>query len=398
MEQNDQRNSAADIGDAPPGAHKQANLQSARDQRADVGILDSTTQKGGVRGAEEQAEGTTKVESGSLEWGFTGIWNSSLEEATQRPLEKRDHLWAGELYSAPVDVWLKMRAEPYTNPPNARSLRKFEAGHLMEWIVSMILRRAGILRGEEIRAEHQYQGLLKVTGRMDKLGGGKPDYEAAKRELAVLELPEGFQRAAEKIITTLAMKYPNGLGDKPIEIKSVSSFGMDSMEKKGISIKRHRVQLYHYLKSSGYTHGLLVYICRDDMRMAEFQVLLDSPVEAEYRERIELLTKFHGETARPGNDPLLIWEEDFGKFSKNLNVEYSPYLQKLYGFETPRDYSEIWGKKASNWNRVLKRVKEGAKMTPLNETVLEEMRTEGYDPIALSAKMPDDPPEEEVGV
>ena len=79
-------------------------------------------------------------------WGLSEVWNKSLEEQEQRPLSFRDHLWASELGKAPVDLWLKLRAVPPTNPPNPRSLRKFEAGNVFEWIVSLILKRAGILK------------------------------------------------------------------------------------------------------------------------------------------------------------------------------------------------------------------------------------------------------------
>ena len=65
-------------------------------------------------------------------WGFAEIWNASLLEKNDRELTARDKLWASELGKAPIDLWLKMRAIKPTNPPNARSLRKFEAGNVFE--------------------------------------------------------------------------------------------------------------------------------------------------------------------------------------------------------------------------------------------------------------------------
>lgn len=376
------------------GANGQSSGDAVGGISADGERVEEETKREGLHTSAGEADGQDA--NAALIWGFAESWNVGLEDAPQRVLEVRDHLWASELYAAPIDVYLKMRATPVSNPPNARSLRKFEAAHLVEWIVGMVLKRAGILQGTELRAEHQYNGLLKVTGRMDKLAGGKPDFEKVKADLEALEIPEGFIRSAEHIVNTLQKKYPNGLANKPIEIKSVSSFAMDAMERKNISIKRHRVQLYHYLISGGYPWGLLVYICRDDNRMAEFHVSLNSKVKDEYKERIELLTKFHRETTPPPKEPLLVWDEDFGKFSKNFNVEYSSYLTMLYGFEAPRDYSEIWGKKAVSWNRTLTRLAKGDKITPLNLTVLEEMRANGYEPEVLAKSIPLDAPEEEV--
>lgn len=328
-------------------------------------------------------------------WQFAPIWNEAIISGEQRTLSPRDHLWASELFYAPIDIYLKMRGTEYTNPPNERARRKFEAGYFHEWVVGMLLKRAGILQGAEMGCEHQYEGLLKVTGRLDKLAGGKPDFEKAKTELEALELPPSLTLGLEKVIEYLNNKYPEGLGIKPIEIKSVSSFAMDVMEEKNVAINKHRNQLFHYLKSKGYESGILLYLCRDDMRMAEFNILLNSPLEEEYKNRIALLTENHAKDTPPEKEKMVIWDKDSGRFSKNLNLEYSPYLKMLYGFETPREYSEQWGKVGGNWTRVLKRVKDGAKMTVKNEEVLEAIRADGYDIDELVKQMPDKPIEEE---
>ena len=390
-----ERGNNADTGNEKDRTHAQGDSSEARNQGEDSIKLDKTLTGSRTPSAEAEKQGQTEnTTQGDLNWGFSKLWNIALEEGEQRVLEKREHLWASELYSAPIDVWLKMRAVPYSNVPNERSLRKFEAAHLMEWIISMLLKRAGILKGTEIRCEHQYEGLLKVTGRMDHLAGGIPDFESAKAELEALQLPPAFLRGLEKIITHLHEKYPTGLAEKPIEIKSVSSFAMDSMEKKQVSMKRHRAQLFHYLKSKVYKAGILVYLCRDDMRMAEFYISDAETFEKEYKERIEVLTKNHASEVRPPKEQLLVWDEDFSKFSKNFNVEYSNYLTMLYKFPEPRDYSEIWGKKATSWNRILKRVATGAKMTALNQVILEEIKAEGYNPDELAKLIPIDTPEE----
>lgn len=332
---------------------------------------------------------------GDLSWNFAPVWNEALISGADRVLEKRDHLWASELFYAPIDTYLKMRATEYTNPPNERAKRKFEAGYFMEWVVAMLLKRAGILKGAEVRCEYQYEGLLKVTGRIDKVAGGKPDYEKAKAELELLELPESLTRGLEQVVEYLNNKYPEGLGEKPIEIKSVSSFAMDSMEQKNVPLTKHAMQLFHYLKSHNYDTGILLYICRDDLRMMEFHVFLDSPLEEAYKARIEELTENHKKDTPPEKEKMVIWDDVACRFSKNLNIEYSPYLTMLYEFETPREYSETWGKVATRRNRVLKRVKNGDKMTKMNEEVLEEIRNDGYDVDELVKMMPDKPIEED---
>jgi len=106
-------------------------------------------------------------------WSFTQVWNKAIELPQDRELVKRDYLWASELGKPLADVWLKMNAEPETNPPNARSLRKFEAGNLWEWVVKIILIRAGILHSSQERVESNYEGLLRVSGKIDFIAGGR---------------------------------------------------------------------------------------------------------------------------------------------------------------------------------------------------------------------------------
>lgn len=331
-----------------------------------------------------------------LNWTFSPLWNKALEEDDSRPLEVRDYLYASELFNAPVDTYLKMRATPYSNPPNARSLRKFEAGHLMEWIVGMMLKRAGILVSTEKRVENTYPGLLRVSGRIDQIASGIPNYEKAKAELEALGLPTKFLKGLEQIVKYLQEKYPEGLAEKPIEIKSVSSFVADAMERKPVPIKRHAIQTWDYLKGTGYPVGILLYICRDDLRMFEYNIALaDSNLAKTHFDRVELLTENHADTIPPPQEKMIVFEEDFGKFSKNFNVEYSPYLKMLYGFEEPRAYSEIFGKKATSFNRVIKRMKNGDTITAKNLIVIEEMQAEGFKPAELLKFIPDVPVEEE---
>lgn len=293
-------------------------------------------------------------------WGLSKIWNAALVDKEERKLEIRDYLWASELGNAPIDTYLKMNATPYSNPANERSRRKFEAGNVFEWIVSLVLKRAGILKDMQTRFEHQYKGLLKVTGKGDFLAGGAVDIEKAKDFIEFLkeaEMPDVFTRCFDRTVEYLATTYPNGMADMPLEVKSVSSFAMDKLEKQRMPIMRHRQQLFHYLKSGNYEKGLIIYLCRDDLRMMEFAVLNPSSVEQEYKSAIEVISAHFKAGTTPPKEKLIVFDAEYGKFTKNFGVEWSPYLTMLYDFEEPRAYSEIYGKKATNWNRVMKRVK-----------------------------------------
>lgn len=315
-------------------------------------------------------------------WGVAEIWNAALIDKEERKLEKRDYLWASEIGNPPIDTYLKMNATPYSNPANERARRKFEAGNVFEWIVSLVLKRAGILKDMQTRFEHQYEGMLRVSGKGDFIAGGAVNIEAAADFIEFLkaaEMPEVFTRCFDRIVDYLSEKYPKGISEMPLEIKSVSSFAMDKLEVQGLPIKRHRQQLFHYMKGGNYPKGLIIYLCRDDLRMMEFAVFNPSTVEDDYKSAIEVISEFYLSGTTPPKEKLICFDEEHGKFSKNLGVEWSPYLTLLYAFETPREYSEIYGKKASNWNRVFKRVMENAKMTDKNLDVLKEIVDEGFD-------------------
>ena len=77
-----------------------------------------------------------------MTWTFSEVWNKALEFEPEKKHEPRSHIWASEIGGAYIDRYLKMTGEKPTNPPNARSRRKFEAGNLIEWLVGIILERA----------------------------------------------------------------------------------------------------------------------------------------------------------------------------------------------------------------------------------------------------------------
>jgi len=311
-------------------------------------------------------------------WGLAEIWNKSLEQREKRELKIREHIWASELGKAPVDVWLKMKATEETNPPNARSLRKFEAGNVFEWIVSLILKRAGILREKKKWVSYQYDGLLEVTGKSDFIVGGKPDLQKWLNEMSALNLPDVFLRAGKQILEYLAEQHPDGLEEKPLEIKSVSAFMYEALEKKKTSSKNHRLQLYHYLKASNYKQGNIIYICRDDLRMMEVPVFLNSFVEDEYRQAIETLTKYYKEDKQPPLEKAITFSEDLGKFAKNYNIAYSGYLTKLYGYKDQKEFDDEHTPIVARWNRVIGRIKQGKDMTAKNEEVKKEITDAGF--------------------
>ena len=315
-----------------------------------------------------------------MKWSFYETWNKALEQREVKPPEPRQKIWASEIGGAYLDRFLKMKGVQQTNPPNARSLRKFEAGNILEWIVGLILKRAGVLINTQEWIQYQYEGLLPVSGRLDFISGGQPDYEKARKEIELLELPDFFNRATNQIIEHLKTNYPDGLEKIILEIKSCSSFMFERYEKHGLrSAGQHGLQLFHYLKAKDISEGHLVYISKDDLRMIEIEVLNPSYIEKKYKNDISTMTDYFQSDVWPPPEKEIIYNEDTFKFSTNLKIEYSSYLKLIYGYDEPIQYREKWDKMVASWNRTVGRAIGGKNQTDLNKKVKLEIIENGFD-------------------
>lgn len=303
-----------------------------------------------------------KVESNEsgMDWDVSGIWNLSLAQDTDREYLKRDYLWASELGKIDTDVYLRMKGTEPTNPPNPRSLRKFEAGNIWEWVVELIFRRAGILQASQERVKFKYPDLLEVSGKIDFVAGGQVSIDSVKETLSDLYLPERTNSAISDIVAYLQQEYPQGLRTKAIEIKSVSSFVMNACEVTKRPMETHAMQAYHYTKHPDITRTDLVYICRDDCRMMTFPILENTTVLEElYYNHIKRYTENYKKDVLPEKAEPIVFNESEGRFSINRQIGWSPYLTMVYGFEDQMQFEEKYKSIPASWNRVLKRIKTG---------------------------------------
>lgn len=315
-------------------------------------------------------------------WTLSKVWNESLEQRIERPALPRERMWATDLGKSDIDVYLRLIGEEPSNKINPRGLRKIEAGNIWEWIVKLILIRCGIYRESQLRIEAalpDVANVLPVSGKIDYIAGGVPDYEKAKHEVENLLLPDIFKRLADNVIAYFEKEYPNGLDEKILEIKSVSSFVFEKVEKTGKAVIGHELQTFHYAHNRQ-QEAALVYVCRDDMRLYEVPILPNDQNRLKaYRDKIIRMSEFYNKKQMPEKEPLTVFDEDTLRFSRNYNIEYSSYLTKLYGFKEPDEYHEAFQPMCERFNRVLARVEEGKDMTANNLEALEEMKKQGVD-------------------
>lgn len=305
-------------------------------------------------------------------WEFANVWNQSLEVRKPRTLEPRDYVWASEIGGGMLDRYLKMSGVQPSNAPNNRSLRKFQAGDIWEWLCALVLKRAGILQEQQTKLSYQYPGLLRVSGKLDFLAGGQPDWRKARKELSFLGLPEMLENASLAIINNLESRFRNDvLKTIVLEIKSCSTFMYAKYEKSKQPGVNHRSQEFHYLKALGMNEGHVVYVCRDDCMLLEFPVLNPSFVESEYVADLTEITGYILNKERPALEREILFDNNLFRFEKNWKIEYSNYLTMLYGFKTPMEYREKVDKTVASLNRTFKRCVVGDKMTKLNLEVIE---------------------------
>lgn len=302
----------------------------------------------------------------SNNWSFAQVWNASLDTDRQRPVEPRDYIWASELGKGLYDRYWKMHGRKPTTPPGLRARRKFEAGNLTEWVMQQVLVRAGILRASQERLEDT-TGPIRVSGRCDFIAGG------IIQDIDVMELglPDSFAAIAATAIQALKEKFPNGLSEQGLEIKSCSGTMFDKY-KAAVGF-HHALQAFFYTKTTNLPYTI-VYVSRDDLRVCEWVIRPTSDVwEKHYMQDCEAMSKYYrlpeGETTK---ESLLLW--DGQKFSKNWEVEYSSYLTD-YGFERPDEYADKASKAASSLNYIVRRLSDGKELTKKNK---EEHLPNGY--------------------
>lgn len=286
-------------------------------------------------------------------WSFVGMWNQALALNPPREYKPRDYIWASELGGSYYDRYWKMKGRKPNTPPNLRSRRKFEGGNLSEWIVKQILARAGILTSSQEYITHN--GVMRVTGRADLRAGGRIKLLS---QTDVEDLPDTFAVMAESLIAQLKTKYPDGLEDVNMEIKSCSGMMFERYTK--APSPQHALQAFHYAYNTK-RPTMLVYVSRDDFRIAEWTILPGSRKWLKlYEEDIvtmkECLAFDKKEVKANHKEPLLVWDGD--RFSKNWKVEYSNYL-KDYGYSRPELYAKPAQSVAIRLNNIIKKIKAG---------------------------------------
>ena len=122
--------------------------------------------------------------------------------------------------------------------------------------------------------------------------------------------------------------------------------------------------------------------------MAEIPIdYKDEKLLERYRTKIQRLAGYYNRKEEPPKEDEVLFEEKSQKFTKNFNVEYSPYLTRNYGYKVAGDYYDKWTPTVSAWNRVIGRMKEGKEMTENNKEKIAEIEEHGFNLEEIKSKL-----------
>ena len=326
------------------------------------------------------------------QWSIAQTWNDSFRFLPIKEYKPRDYIYASEIGGSMIDRYYKMMGEQPTNPPNFRSLRKFEAGNFFEFILQFVLSRSGLLKVSQEPIKYSLPNCLPVSGRMDFIVGGEMDFEGAKEQIKIIGLPEYFNFVSLQVIDYLKERFEGFELEKYVlECKSAATITFDGLERKQQPILNHKLQTFHYVYGSELINfGKILYICKDDLRLIEFDIKKDDKdIFDIYKKDIETITHYYNSKELPPPCSEVLFDENTFNFRMNLQVEWSNYLTKIYSYENSEQFRLKWGKPVASFNRTFKRCVNGDKMTALNLDTIKEAKAifKNWDDLVDLAKL-----------
>lgn len=300
-------------------------------------------------------------------------WNKVVRrEGEKYAVKSRDRIRASEVGYPYINRYCSMLGIQPTNPFSDRTLRIFDAGRVVEFLVLRALAMAGILNKQQkyvsLDANKKH---LRVTGYLDATIGGFSDWAAAQKLMQ-----ENLQRysmglddelldqKAEFILAGLQEQYPGGYTEEMVvEVKSISSrafWGHKNRDDDGnfLGYPHHQLQTYAYLEMTGMRQGVILYLSKDDFTLAEVLVLKDDPeLKERFYDDLVTMSEYYRKKIVPPKEPEIVYNERKGKFEKNWNVSNSLYLKYIYGYADEDAYNAAWHKTLLGINLALKHMR-----------------------------------------
>lgn len=291
------------------------------------------------------------------------LWNKSFDVKPYK-IEPRNYLRASEIGKSYLDVYLALKGVEPTNPFDERTLRKFEAGRLFEWLVGNVFRKAGLnVKTNESIAPIKLENCLPIYGHYDYLVSGCANWDESIKKIEAEKFPGFIEQVCLRLIEWLRNKYPilydennrmiEGLPPTLYEVKSANS--MLFWSKKDYLIDAydgHKMQGITYIKGLGMDSIRFLYISKDDLTLAEFEVTLTRELEAQWLKWVEDISHYVLNGIQPESEPDIVYDEEKKRWDTNWKVERSLYLTYVTGLSV-EEWKKKWTDECSARNRVL---------------------------------------------
>lgn len=300
-------------------------------------------------------------------------WNRVA--APGRPAEARDFIRPSELGKAFIDRYYAMHGVEYSNPFGARINRVFSQGRLIEFLVMRVLAQTGLLnRAQQKVALAEGTHHLALRGTLDATIGGFSNWDVARERgqqymqsyrIDLDDEQTAMQTAA--IQEEMQRAFPNGFPELTlVEVKSINSMAFHNSranhdaEGNFIGYAHNKLQLFSYLLMSGIQQGVLLYVSKDDLTIAEVPVYRDDRELSDlFWTDVYTITDYYRRNEVPPKEDEIVYNPQRGKYELNWNVGRSNYLTMLYGYPDGHAFETTHHQKLLDLNRALKHLREG---------------------------------------
>lgn len=293
------------------------------------------------------------------DWSIQTVWNEVLSMANERELKPRREIWASEIGRDYYERYLKMQGVPPPLSYPNRVQRIFAAGDFFERIVGYIFIVSGLLKADnEKKVIKGETDTLDVGVRPDYVAGGLPDWQKVKQEIEtnpMFNFMPKVKTIAERLVSQLREKYPNGLRNLVYEIKSINSqvfwSKKDYLKE---AYPHHVLQLYTGMKAYGFQEGRLLYVSKDDLTVAEFPIFASEELEDRWQQDVKEMSSYILASEPPPKPENVVFDSRKkltfqknkekqvikGCWTPNWQIQRSLYLPLITGFED----GDVWEK------------------------------------------------------
>ena len=276
------------------------------------------------------------------EWSIDALLSDFMNFTSETDPKERAEIWASDIGKSFLDRYLSMKAHPYSNPIDGKTLMTFFLGKQIELGLTEMLKTCNLTFQAQDRLEINVPGCLPVVGRPDLL------MEVSDWDIVIKNIDNNIKEilaenlddaerqvkkknVLKKIVEEWRIKYPNGLEKTPFEIKTINTNAFNYFCKSKDGFKNanphYQMQLYTYMRYYNSDKGRLVYVSKNDGKIVEVVIHKTAEIERKWLEDIKTMSYYYYNSITPPCEQFKIGKKDNWKIAYS---RYKDYLHKNY--------------------------------------------------------------------